>query len=161
MKQQFRAPWDVLLIGITTVVIAILVGLDYATSGPIPTIITWSIILGTAAFGVYGYSIQDEGLRILRLGWSKDIPFSSIHKIEYVPNAMLGSIRTFGVGGLFCYLGYFKNRVLGQYKAYATHRKRTVLLTTQDKDQIIVSPDDPDSFVQTMKEAMDRQVSSE
>ncbi|SMO66710.1 PH domain-containing protein [Gracilimonas mengyeensis] len=156
MKKQFRAPWDLLLTSLTVIVIAVLIGINYATPGLITTLITWGIILGTAAFGVYGYSVQNEKLKILRLGWSKDLSFSSIKKIEYTPNAMLGSIRTFGVGGLFCYLGYFKNSVLGSYKAYATHRKRTVVVTTQDDDQIVLSPEKPKDFVETIKERMEQ-----
>jgi len=69
--------------------------------------------LGSAAFGVYGYSIQDGKLKILRLGWSKDIKLSEINTIEEKPNAMLGSFRRFGVGNLFKILGSLENETRG------------------------------------------------
>ncbi|HBQ59092.1 MAG TPA: hypothetical protein DD671_05560 [Balneolaceae bacterium] len=153
MKTQFRAPWDGMLIMITTVIVLILVGLDYFNEGWISTVISWSIIFGSAAFGVYGYSLQDGQLRILRLGWSKDIEFSEIKSVELKPDAMMGSFRKWGIGGFFSYLGYFSNRILGDYKAYATHRKRTVLITTTKNDQIVVTPDNPEEFVVCLEKA--------
>lgn len=150
-KNQFRAPWDVMLIAITSVIVILLLGLAYFTEGWISKVISWSIILGSAAFGVYGYSVQDGQLKILRLGWSKDIPLSEIKSLEIKPNAMMGSLRKWGIGGLFSYLGYFSNQILGDYKAYATHRKKTVVITTKQNDQIVVTPHNPEQFVQSLK----------
>lgn len=151
MKTQFRAPWDGMLITITTVIVILLIGLDSFTDSLISMVISWSIILGSAVFGVYGYSLQDGKLRILRLGWSKDINLSDISKVEVKPDAMVGSLRKWGIGGLFSYLGYFSNQILGSYKAYATHRKKTVLITTKNDGLIVVTPDDPHSFTETIK----------
>lgn len=106
--------------------------------------------MGSAAFGVYSYSIQDGKLKILRLGWSKDIKLSEINTIEEKPNAMLGSFRRFGVGGLFGCIGYVSNSILGRYRAYSTHTKQTVLIHT-NKEQIIISPDNPKEFVASLK----------
>lgn len=64
----------------------------------------------------------------------------------------MGSIRTFGIGGLFGYIGYFKNSILGSYKAYATNSEKAVLIETSDKP-IIVTPDDPDLFVKNLNQA--------
>lgn len=151
MRHQFRAPWDFLLVVITSGIILLFGALSYAMPGFISTILLWSIVLGCAAFGVYGYSIQDGKLKILRLGWSKDIDFSEIKKVEDKPNAMLGSFRRFGIGGLFGYIGYFSNSILGRYKAYATHTKKTVLLHVND-EQIVLSPDNPKEFISVLEE---------
>ena len=102
-------------------------------------------------FGVYGYSLQPQELRIIRLGWSKDIPYNDIVDIEYSPDAMMGSLRKFGIGGFFSYYGMFKNRVLGDYKAYATHRKNTVVITIKSGKKIVVTPSDPERFVEELK----------
>jgi hypothetical protein len=147
MRKQFRAPWDGLLIAMTSIIVLLLGGIAIYTDSLAATAINWTIIIGSALFGVYGYSIQEGQLRILRLGWSKDLNINEIKSIEYKPNAMLGSFRKWGIGGLFSYLGYFSNRILGSYKAYATHRKNTVLITTQDNHQIVVTPDDPLEFI--------------
>ena len=153
MRKQFRAPWDLLLIIMTTFIVGLLLGLNYLypSQSIIPTIISWSIILFCAAFGIYGFSIQNGMLRILRWGWSKDISLSDIKSVEYKPNAMMGSLRTWGIGGVFGYIGHFKNRVLGNYKAYATHRRKTVVILTNNNEQIIITPDDPELFVQALR----------
>lgn len=151
MRTQFRAPWDLMLIAMTTIIVLLLGGIAIYIDSIAATAINWTIIIGSAVFGVYGYSIQEGQLRILRLGWSKDLDINEIKSIEYKPDAMLGSFRKWGIGGLFSYLGYFSNRVLGSYKAYATHRKNTVLITTKDNHQIVVTPDDPQEFVTLLK----------
>lgn len=153
-RKQFRAPWDLKLIAITSGVIIIFGGLNYATPSLWSTILLWSIILGSATFGVYGYSIQDGKLKILRLGWSKDINLSEIDNVEEKPNAMLGSFRRFGIGGLFGYIGHFSNSILGRYKAYATHSNRTVVINV-DNEQIVISPDNTEEFVVALRQAIE------
>ena len=159
-RKQFRAPWDFLLIIVTTLIVVLLLGMNYLYSSHsvIPTVITWGIILSCAAFGVYGYSIQNGKLRILRLGWSKDIPLSEIKSVEFKPNALMGSLRIAGIGGVFGYIGHFKNRILGNYKAYATHRRKTVVIHTSRNEQIVITPDDPEQFVQVLQEEVKRVV---
>lgn len=151
---QFRAPWDLLLIVMTTIIVGLLLGLNYLypSQSIVPSIISWNIILICAGFGTYGYSIQNGMLRILRLGWSKDISLSNIKRVEYKPNAMMGSLRTWGIGGVFGYIGYFKNRGLGNYSAYATHRRKTVVILTNHNEQIVITPDDPELFVETLED---------
>ncbi|WP_445665879.1 PH domain-containing protein [Fodinibius sp. AD559] len=65
--------------------------------------------MGALGLGIFGYHIQDGQLKILRLGWSKDINLSEIESVEFKPHAMTGSVRTFGIGGMF---GYFRNSIL-------------------------------------------------
>lgn len=150
IRKRYKAPWDWLLITLTGGICTMLLILNYFVPNTIPTIITWSIILGCAAFGVYGYSIQDGKLKVLRLGWSKDIPLSNIKSAEVKPLAMMGSVQTWGIGGMFGYIGYFRNSILNNYTAYVTHRDKTVLIEIEN-EQIVISPDDPEVFVQSLK----------
>jgi len=150
-RKQFRSPWDFLLIAMTTGLFALFGAINYYAYSTVGMILFISIFLIAAAFGVYGYSIQNGELRILRLGWSKDIKLSDISSVEFKPNAMMGSLRTFGIGGLFGYVGFFKNRILNNYKAYATHRKKTVVILTKKHDQIVVTPDNPEEFVEALR----------
>lgn len=159
LRTRFRAPWDLLLILITTGVLVLLIGLAYAIGSPAVIVFNWGLILLCAAFGVYGYSIQDSSLKILRLGWSKDIRLTNIKQVEVKQMAMMGSIRLFGIGGFFGYIGNFKNSILNHYKAYVTHRKKTVLIVTDDDRQILISPDDPEEFVRSLRSAMDQESS--
>lgn len=153
MRKQFKAPWDLKLTAITTILGVVLIGILFYIPGLWPSLLILGILLGCAAFGVYGYSIQDGKLKIIRLGWATEIQLSAIQKIEQKPHAMMGSIRVFGIGGLFGYIGYFKNSILGKYKAYATHSDKTVLIITKNA-RIIVTPDDPLEFTESLKESM-------
>ncbi len=154
MKKEFRSSWDFLLIAMTFSISAILIMLAFI-GGIISVIIAIVIITLGAFFGVYGYSLQPKELRIIRLGWSKDILYNDIVDIEYRPDAMMGSLRKFGIGGFFSYYGLFKNRVIGDYKAYATHRKNAVVITTKTGKKIVVTPSDPEYFVEKLKRAPD------
>ncbi len=107
-RKTFKAPWDWLLILMTSGVTLLLLGLDYYTPGFIPTLITWSIILGALGFGI---------------------------------------------GGLFGYVGYFRNSILKGYKAYVTHRDKTVVITTEE-EQVVISPDDPEAFVASIEASL-------
>jgi hypothetical protein len=156
MRKKYRAPWDILLIIVTTLVIGLLLGIVYLipSESYIPKILNFGIIVLCAGFGVFGYSIQQGVLRVHRLGWYKDISLSNIKSVEFKPNVMAGSLRTFGIGGVFGYIGHFRNRTLSNYKAYATHRKKTVVIQTNNNDQIVISPDDPELFVKSLHDAI-------
>lgn len=153
IRKQFKAPWDCLLITITTVsLILLFIGGIYSHNLIIKILLS-GIVLLAASFGVYGYIIQDNLLTINRLGWSTHIILSDIISIEHKPYAMSGSLRLWGIGGVFGYIGYFKNRSLSNYKAYATNRRKTVIISTNKNDQIVVTPDNPEEFVQSLKAA--------
>lgn len=154
MRKRFKAPWDIKLISMTSIIVAILGGLAITSSGHWVALMLWGIILGCAAFGIYGYSIQDGKLKVLRLGWSTEIPLADIEEIEYKDNAMMGSIRVFGIGGLFGYIGKFKNGILGHYTAYATHGKKTVSIQSNEIT-FVVTPDNPKEFVESLKEEIE------
>jgi hypothetical protein len=64
----------------------------------------------------------------------------------------MGSVRPMGIGGLFGFVGYFHNQVLGTYKAYATHDLNTVAMVFGG-EKIVVTPDDPQAFVEAVKAA--------
>lgn len=82
MRKQFKAPWDNKLMAISGIVVALLLCTLYFISGTWVSLIVWGTLLGCAAPGVYGYSIQDGKLKILRLGWTKEINFRDIKKGE-------------------------------------------------------------------------------
>ena len=81
-RTRFKVPWDILLIAITSGVVALLLGIIYIVPNLFATFISLGIILVAAAFGVFGYSIQDGELRIIWLGWSKNIPMKEIKSVE-------------------------------------------------------------------------------
>lgn len=110
-----------------------------------------AIIAGTAAFSVRGYSIEDGQIRIHRLGWSTTYPVDTVQDAEVVPGIMKGSIRTWGNGGLFGFVGHFQNDRLGAYRAYATNATDIVHLRI-DGESIVITPNRPGEFVGRLKQ---------
>ncbi len=64
----------------------------------------------------------------------------------------MGSIRAMGIGGLFGFVGYYRNEILGTYKAYATNEFSTVVLDLSG-EKIVVTPDKPDEFAEAVEAA--------
>jgi hypothetical protein len=73
------------------------------------------------------------------------------HKIENVKivdqQNMKGTLRSFGVAGLFGYYGRFSNLKIGSMLWFATQRKNYVLIQTNDDKNYILTPDNPNEFV--------------
>jgi len=65
---------------------------------------------------------------------------------------MKGTIRTFGVGGLFGYFGHYHNPMVGEMTFYATSQDNLVLVHTSTNGTLVLSPDQPEQFA---KEIMD------
>ena len=84
------------------------------------------------------------------VGASK-IALTDLVAAEVDSNAMAKSVRTFGNGGLFCFAGYFWNKKLGTYRAFATDLKRCVVLKFPNRT-VVVTPDNPEEFVARIKE---------
>jgi hypothetical protein len=73
----------------------------------------------------------------------------SINKLDksYKPRGL----RIFGVGGLFGYFGNFLYFDVGWVKLYATDRNHQLLIVTRDNKKIIITPENPDIFLQEFK----------
>lgn len=156
----FDAPWGVSLKLITIFSISILVGLpiigllNSAGNGIIwfisMVILPLIILISATFFMVRGYELTKDKLFIQRLGWKSGLNLNELQSVEVDPEAMKRSIRTFGNGGLFCYVGKFRNKKLGSYRAFATDPELAVVLKFTDK-VVIVTPDNPGKFVAQIK----------
>lgn len=94
------------------------------------------------------YQISEKELMIKRLIKNVRISRSEIESLELIDKkAISGSIRTFGIGGLFGYIGKFSNFELGNMTWYVTRRDQPVLLKMKGGQKIILSPDDSEDFV--------------
>ena len=109
------------------------------------------LLVVSACWMIRGYVIAEEILLVQRLGWQSKMDLKDLVSVEADPEAMARSLRTFGVGGLFCFCGRFRNKKLGAYRAYATDPKRSVVLRFQDR-KIVVTPERPDDFVNCVRE---------
>jgi hypothetical protein len=117
----------------------------------IPLVVVF-IYLGAYVFRPFGYIVTPEELIVRRMVLPVHIRRSDILRVEQIDRKMIsGAFRTFGVGGLFGYYGYFANRALGRMQWYVTRKDKPVLITTTENKKIIVSPDNSEGFVAEFK----------
>jgi len=94
-------------------------------------------------FRTQKYVVNNNELIIKRPVKERKIQISDIQEIRLInPGEMFGTIRTFGVGGLFGYYGLFYNRTFGSMTLYTTQRKNRVIIKTKSNSKIVISPDD-------------------
>lgn len=76
---------------------------------------------------------------------------SEIESIKIVDKQdMKGTLRSFGVAGLYGYYGRFSNLKIGSMLWYATQRRNYVSIQTKDNKIYILTPDKPNDFVQQL-----------
>jgi hypothetical protein len=151
MRQHFRAPWSTKLMLTTVLFAAILIAVAVINPGWGSAVAVGILVVG-AAFAIRGYSVMDGKLLIHRLGWATKFDLADLTRVEATPGATMGSVRAMGIGGLFGFVGHFHNQILGSYKAYATHDLNTVVMVF-DGETIVVTPDDPQAFVEAVEAA--------
>ena len=160
MELNFKAPWgrELRLMTILAMVVcfgAMWIGIQLPSAHPwakysaiaIPS----AILLGGAGFMVRSYTLRNGTLLIHRLGWSTRLELASLRSAEFDPNAIAGSIRLFGNGGLFSFSGWFRNQKLGKYRAFGTDLKRCVVLKFPSQT-VVITPENPEKFVERIKE---------
>lgn len=104
------------------------------------------LLPGAALFIIRSYTIEPNVLAIQRLFWATRLPLAGMQSAEIVPNVMRGSLRLFGNGGMLAITGFYRNRALGNYRAFVTDLTRAVVLKFPGKT-IVVSPENPERFV--------------
>jgi hypothetical protein len=161
MKLHFKAPWGRSLKGMSIFITLICIGVsisgffaaqlrDHGLDFWIHAMTPILILLVSLPFVIRGYTITEEALLIHRLLWDTRLPLADIRSAEAQSEAMAKSLRTFGNGGLYSFTGWYRNKALGNYRAFVTDLKRTVVLHCKTRC-IVISPDDPEDFVEAMK----------
>jgi transcriptional regulator with XRE-family HTH domain len=147
VRRHFGAPWAASVKWTTWLGLALIITASIVAALHYPWVnyVLWVTILLVLAFSVSGYSVLDGRLLVHRLGWSKRYPLAALTGITINPRATMGSIRLFGSGGLFGYIGFFRNDILGRYRSYVTDPARSVVLRFEGIC-IVISPDDPELF---------------
>jgi hypothetical protein len=148
--QTFSAPWSGLLKAMSALATIVCLGVPVARHfhGTEFGICLIAIFLA-ALFIVRGYVITPDAILVKRLFWNTRLPLEGLRLATFAPAALAGSIRTCGNGGFFSFTGWYRNRELGSYRVFLTDRSRAVVLRW-DKRIVVVSPDDPERFVQTL-----------
>lgn len=162
MPVTFTAPWSRQLKLLSTLACALLLGISIVLQLQAPAnpplmyrIGIWIPIFflcATALFAIRGYRVEGNDLLIVRPGWHSRISLQNLQSAQLTPDAMSGSIRLFGNGGLFGFIGLYRNKTLGRYRAFVTDTSRTVVIRLADRT-IVISPKDPDYFLRTLEQA--------
>jgi hypothetical protein len=132
----------------TAILAVILVVAGYSTPGW-GKLVAVAIALVAATFAVRGYSVRDGKIMVHRLGWANKFDLAKLSSVEVSPGVTMGSVRAMGIGGLFGFFGYYRNEILGLYRAFATDEVHSVVLDFEG-NKIVVTPDDPQAFAEVV-----------
>jgi hypothetical protein len=153
--KHYKAPWSMVLMVASSVVSVLLLGvslgLAFFARGPLAWVATLPVVilLCSVPFTIRGYAITADAIVVQRLFWTTRLPLSGLKSATFEPEAMQGSIRLFGNGGLFSICGFFRNKSLGTYRAWVTDPHQTVVLRFQTRI-VVVSPSVPEDFVRRL-----------
>jgi hypothetical protein len=162
MGMEFKTSLDKLATVVTAVITILFTAIivlqlifiqDFGNTSSIITITTLLIsYLIAFIFRPISYIILDELLVIHRPLSDIKIALTEIENIVVLDSQELkGTIRSFGVGGLWGYWGSFANSRIGAMKWYATRMSNAVLITTGNNKKIVLTPDDPELFVKRLQ----------
>jgi hypothetical protein len=155
--KTFSAPWSRLLklMSVPVTVICLVLAIASAIHGgrkmPVGAFlfgegVPFAVIAGAALFMVRGYAVTPEAILVKRLLWYTRLPRAGLESATFSPDAVRGSVRTWGNGGFYSFTGWFWNRELGNYRAFVTDHSRVVVLRYEGRT-IVVSPGEPEEFV--------------
>jgi hypothetical protein len=160
--RRFEAPMGRTIVWVSIVVCALAVALYFALGSSArlpgaPWLLRWLRVLPmatvavTALFAVRGYGLTREHILVHRPLWTTRLPRTGVVSVEHQAHAMRGSLRLFGIGGLFGVSGWFSSRALGRYRAFVSDPERTVIVRWADR-VVVISPSPPESFVAALRE---------
>ncbi len=150
--------WSVQVIVITLLTIAVLIGIiiSFYSRGTtnvsllkyVLTFVILLIIIIPAAYTPIRLSINDEKIVLKRFIGNIEINLKDVHSVTIFSNKEISnSIRTFGSGGLFGYLGQFNNNLIGNYTMYATETQNLIYIKTSKK-KYVFSCSKPHEFIE-------------
>jgi hypothetical protein len=155
--KTFSAPWSRLLklMSVPATVICVVIVIEGAVHGgwrmPVKAflfseVLPFAVMGGAALFMVRGYAITPDAILVKRLFWDTRLPRAGLESATFSPEAVRGSIRTWGNGGFYSFTGMFWNRELGNYRSFVTDHARIVVLRYEGRT-VVVSPGEPEEFV--------------
>jgi hypothetical protein len=142
----YRAKWGKTLMWVSALATVLIAGFSAAMPEFWLKILLLAMPVGALPFVVRGYAVRNGTLFIRRLWWETQIELTGLRSVRFDPEALKGSIKTCGNGGLFSFTGWYWSRQLKTYRMYVTDLKRPVVLVF-DTRRIVVSPDEPERFV--------------
>ena len=160
-----------MVLGVLTEIYYVSRGMDVTVA-----IIVSAVLLAVAfscffVFPLYIIS-DDEGIGVRTLARTIWIPFENIDHIErmddkhplFINNGKIGkatlgfsyqwgmfsagnTIRLFGIGGVFGYIGWFRTKGIGTFLSYVTDEKNAFLIYRIKGKPVAISVTEPDEFM--------------
>jgi hypothetical protein len=153
---RFGAPWsrtvrNTTVLSLVILMLPMLAAIFAPTKPPLLAIVLLSalpplIVAETFAARVRGYTLTEQEIIVHRGLWNTTLTLAGLRSVRGDADAMRGSVRVFGNGGLFAITGRYWNRKLGWYRAFATDQSRAVVLRYADRT-IVITPHDPQQFI--------------
>jgi hypothetical protein len=152
---EFGAPWGKVLKTTTALTVGLIVVvtagiLVFGGSEPVVQMLAVSvpaiILVAALLFTIRGYVLTQDAILVKRLGWQTRLTLDGLHSVTGDAQAMQGTFRVFGNGGLFSFSGEFWNRKLGRFRALATDPSRAIVLR-YPRRTIVITPHDPQQFI--------------
>ncbi|UCD51343.1 MAG: hypothetical protein JSW27_01665 [Phycisphaerales bacterium] len=110
------------------------------------------ILMICVLFAPLGYTIDDVGIVINRLGPNICILYSEVAEIRLINRRDLGfGVRLCASGGFFGFYGRFWSTRMGRFQAYVTDTKHLVLITRIDATKLLISPLPANLFVEVVE----------
>jgi hypothetical protein len=112
------------------------------------------VLLIAVAFAPLGYTVDDVGIVVNRMGPKVCILHDEISEIRRIGRGDLGfGLRLGGSGGFFGSFGRFWSKGVGHHRMYATNSRDLVYIERVDGTKVILSPFPADAFVAAVEEA--------
>jgi len=100
-----------------------------------------ALLLGCYAGSIKAVIVTDGTIIVERKIGERVYPMNEITAVQHVTDELDLSLRLFGNGGLFGYMGWFRSGAIGTYQANANRRDARILLTFKDGKQLVLSAD--------------------
>ena len=117
-------------------------------------IISLVILISPAFFIPLRLVVDEECLRIWRPIGKMEIRLENIQSCSVIEDSrsiLDKTIRTFGSGGLYGFLGHFKHNRYGKMRMFVTHPKQCFLIRTKDGRNFVVSSPKRKEIVEFVK----------
>lgn len=109
----------------------------------------FGVFIGSWIFAPKGYTVTPDNFIINKNIGHICIKRSDIAQVRILtPNEVAGTLRTFGVGGIFGYFGWFYIPEIGSAIYYTTRHTNLILITTTNAKKIVVSPNNLELLTQ-------------
>ncbi len=169
---RFEARWSGLVWGVTVGVLVLVLVAEVllvraALGSPrgrpghsmavVGMLLSVGVFAGIAQFAPWHYLVRPDAIVVGRLGAPLVIAYQGICEVRRTDRKEIGfAWRVFGSAGFLGWFGLFRSRTLGEFRACATNQRDLVLITETNGIKLVISPHQPEAFVQAVRRNMER-----